>query len=166
MKIIGLSSKIKKKLCVTSRETAWNLSKWSYHHTLTMDWRGYMDGPPSPDIDLKHIRLRGLGLANNALAPDLPCCAAARSTVVLSQHSPWHGRCVETVVWSVGGRVRSIAWKSEAEFWSTCDMTIKYLIGENIKLLGQLSLWQCFGLERQNVDKKYHARQLLVAKAI
>ena len=38
----------------------------------------------SPDIDQTHVRPNGLGLANNVLAPDLPRCAAARSTVVLS----------------------------------------------------------------------------------
>ena len=40
---------------------------------------------PSPDIDQTHVRPNGLGLANNALAPDLAHCTAARSTVVLSR---------------------------------------------------------------------------------
>ena len=41
--------------------------------------------PPSPDIYQTHIRLHRLGLAKNSLAPDLPRCTAARSTVVLSR---------------------------------------------------------------------------------
>ena len=39
----------------------------------------------SPDIDQTNVRPNGLGLANNALAPDLAHCTAARSTVVLSR---------------------------------------------------------------------------------
>ena len=41
--------------------------------------------PPSPDIDHTHVRLHRLGLAKNSLAPDLPRCTAAHSTVVLSR---------------------------------------------------------------------------------
>ena len=39
----------------------------------------------SPDIDQTDVPPDGLGLANNALTPDLPRCTAARSTVVLSR---------------------------------------------------------------------------------
>ena len=54
-----------------------------FNNGLAMIYR-----PPSPDIDQTHVRPNGLGLANGALAPDSPRCAASHLAVVLSRSTP------------------------------------------------------------------------------